>query len=133
MEITLEQDIQEETKETLIDQSILEPKEEYKFTPTEEQIQAGRELTKELADLKLVNTHMSVDPSTSCLRFDVLTPNKKVYSIFIFPKGEVEYDLYTTKNMSESSLNIIKERDLIASKTTTIKELRRQLHFSVAN
>lgn len=133
METILEQDIQEESKETLVDQNILEPKEEYKFEPTEEQIQAGRELTKELADLKLVNTHMSVDPSTSCLRFDILTPNKKVYSVFIFPKGEIEYDLYTTKNMSEESPNIVKERDLIASKNTTIKELKRQLHFSVTS
>lgn len=131
METILEQDIQEESKETLVDQNILEPKEEYKFEPTAEQIEVGRELTKELADLKLVNTHMSVDPSTSCLRFDVLTPNKKVYSVFIFPKGEIEYDLYTTKNMSEESPNIIKERDLIASKATTVKELKRQLYFSV--
>lgn len=130
METILEQDNQEE-KETLVDQNILEPKEEYKFDPTAEQIEVGRELTKELADLKLVNTHMSVDPSTSCLRFDVLTPNKKIYSIFIFPKGEIEYDLYTTKNMNEQSPNIIKERDLITSKTTTIKELKRQLYFSV--
>ena len=88
-------------------------------------------MSKELADLKLVETNFSIDPSISAIRFDVLVRQaKKIYSIFVFPTGELEVDLYTTSNLSQEGEAISKERDMIYSKSMTLKELKRQLLFS---
>lgn len=123
--------IEKEESKSLVSENVLEPEKEQKFEPTGEQIATCKEVSKELADLKLVETNFSIDPSISAIRFDVLVRQaKKIYSIFVFPTGELEVDLYTTSNLSQEGEAISKERDMIYSKSMTLKELKRQLLFS---
>jgi len=123
--------IEKEETKSLVSENVLEPEKEQKFEPTGEQIATCKEVSKELADLKLVETNFSIDPSISAIRFDVLVRQaKKIYSIFVFPTGELEVDLYTTSNLSQEGEAISKERDMIYSKSMTLKELKRQLLFS---
>ena len=123
--------IEKEETKSLVSENVLEPEKEQKFEPTGEQIATCKEVSKELADLKLVETNFSIDPSISAIRFDVLVRQaKKIYSIFVFPTGELEVDLYTTSNLSQEGESISKERDMIYSKSMTLKELKRQLLFS---
>lgn len=123
--------IEKEESKSLVSENVLEPEKEQKFEPTGEQIATCKEVSKELADLKLVETNFSIDPSISAIRFDVLVRQaKKIYSIFVFPTGELEVDLYTTSNLSQEGESISKERDMIYSKSMTLKELKRQLLFS---
>ena len=123
--------IEKEESKSLISENVLEPEKEQKFEPTGEQITTCKEVSKELADLKLVETNFSIDPSISAIRFDVLVRQaKKIYSIFVFPTGELEVDLYTTSNLSQEGEAISKERDMVYSKSMTLKELKRQLLFS---
>lgn len=123
--------IEKEESKSLVSENVLEPEKEQKFEPTGEQIATSKEVSKELADLKLVETNFSIDPSISAIRFDVLVRQaKKIYSIFVFPTGELEVDLYTTSNLSQEGESISKERDMIYSKSMTLKELKRQLLFS---
>ena len=123
--------IEKEETKSLVSENVLEPEKEQKFEPTGEQIATCKEVSKELADLKLVETNFSIDPSISAIRFDVLVRQaKKIYSIFVFSTGELEVDLYTTSNLSQEGESISKERDMIYSKSMTLKELKRQLLFS---
>ena len=123
--------IEKEETKSLVSENVLEPEKEQKLEPTGEQIATSKEVSKELADLKLVETNFSIDPSISAIRFDVLVRQaKKIYSIFVFPTGELEVDLYTTSNLSQEGEAISKERDMIYSKSMTLKELKRQLLFS---
>lgn len=123
--------IEKKETESIVSKDVLEPDKEQKFNPTQEQIDVGREISRELADLHLLETNMSVDPSISAFRFDVLIRKaKKIYSIFVFPTGDIEVDLYTTSNLSKEGDVISKERDMIYSKPMKLKELKRQLLFS---
>jgi hypothetical protein len=131
MEEQQEEKANDRVERSFVSEDILEPEKQQQFVPTEEQITVCKEISKELADLMLIETNVSIDPSISAIRFDVLARKaKRIYSIFVFPDGNIEVDLYTTSNVSKEGQTIKKERDMIYSKPMTLKELKRQLLFS---
>lgn len=99
-----------------------ESKEAPKFNATDKQIEVSKTLSSLLQTLSLFKTMIAVGDRDS-VRFDIHFDKKKtILSIFIYPDGTIETDLYSTKLVTEE--RPLAKEDLIESKCITFSELQ---------
>jgi hypothetical protein len=108
-----------------------EPKEAPKFNPTDTQIEVSKKLSSLLQTLSLFKTMIAVGDRDS-VRFDIHFDKKKlILSVFIYPEGTIEIDLYSTKLVTEE--RPLNKDDLVESKCVMFSELQSDIvHYSDA-